>query len=192
MLKDSKVDLSEKSLIISLTNFGSLRIVLFELFCVVLAYWIMHQFVLIGLDRGYNLSYLLYLLPGLLIWNLFKRTKALVFGQQFHFDKNLNELTLNGLRQCGLDEVDSVEINYVIKNDSNDRFLELKLRNKRKIRIRDFGLKRALVRDGREIARFLKIKMIDNYPHGKELLWGEADVDSKSIAYINEHLKEEN
>ena len=60
----------------------------------------------------------------------------------------------------------------------------------RAITIRDFGTKKSMIRDGKEIAKFLKVALMDNYPYGKELLWGETDVSSLSISHLNEHLKD--
>ena len=118
-----------------------------------------------------------------------QENQKLILGEKYHFDRQLNELTVNGIRKSRLDEIEAVEINYKLNNDSDDRFLELKLRSSGKIRIRDFGSKNSMVNDGREIAKFLKIKMMDNFPHGQELLWGKADVKPSSVNHLNEHLK---
>ncbi|MDW3195244.1 MAG: hypothetical protein R8G66_22910 [Cytophagales bacterium] len=132
---------------------------------------------------------LVYLLPVLILWDLVKRIKKFIIGEKYHFDEQLNELTFNGMRKSRLDEIEAVEINYEFNNGADDRFLELKLRSSVKIRIRDFGSKNSMIYDGRELAKFLKIRMVDNFPHGEELLWGEANVDSSSIDHLNEHLK---
>jgi hypothetical protein len=189
MLQDSKIELNEKTLTISLTPFGAGRIAMFELIGVVLAYWIVHQFATSEIAETNPQIRLVYLLPVLILWDLVKRVKKLILGDKYHFDRQLNELTINGLKESRLDEIEAVEINYNLKNDSDDRFLELKLRSNEKIRIREFGSKNSLINDGRAIAKFLKIKMMDNFPYGKELLWGETDADSTSIDNLNEHLK---
>lgn len=189
MLQDSKIELSEKTLTISLTPFGAGRIAMFELIGVVFAYWIVHQFATSEIAETNPQTRLVYLLPILILWDLLKRIKKLILGEKYRFDRQLNELTVNGIRKSRLDEIEAVEINYKLNNDSDDRFLELKLRSSGKIRIRDFGSKNSMVNDGREIAKFLKIKMMDNFPHGQELLWCKADVEPSSINHLNEHLK---
>ena len=188
MLQDSKIEIDQKSLTISLTPFGTGRSVLFALFGLVFAYWIIYQFANSELAETYPQIKFVYLLPIFLLWDLYKKIKKLILGNQFRFDKQLNELTINGTRKSRLDEIEAIEINYSFKYESNDKFLELKLQNSEKIRIRDFGSKNAMVNDGREIARFLKITMIENSPLGKELLWGEIQLDSSSINHLNEHL----
>jgi len=189
MLQDTKIELNDKTLTISLTPFGAWRIAIFELIGVVFAYWIVHQFATSEIAETNRQIRLVYLFPILILWDLLKRIKKLILGEQYRFDKQLNELTVNGIRKSSLEEIEVVEINYKVNNDSNDRFLELKLRSSGKIRIRSFGSKNTMIKDGREIAKFLKIKMLDNLPLGEELLWGEVDMNSSSISHLNEHVK---
>ena len=192
MLQDSRIKLEEKHLIISLTPFGAGRKALFELFGVLLTFFIVHPFATSELADTNPQMKLVYLGPIVIVFDLFKRIKVLITGHRYHFDKQLNELYLNDKRLCRLDNIRTVEINYKIQTDSDEMYLELNIENANPIRIRDFGSKNSMIKDGRVIAKFLKIKMIDNFPHDEEILWGDADVDSSSISHLNEHMRNSN
>ena len=77
MLQDSRIKLEEKHLIISLTPFGAGRKALFELFGVLLTFFIVHPFATSELADTNPQMKLVYLGPIVIVFDLFKRIKVL-------------------------------------------------------------------------------------------------------------------
>lgn len=190
MLKDSTIEMTNTSLILSLSKLGALRRVIMDLIGIIFLTILISQFPFEDVFETNKYVILFFLPPLLMVPDFIKHLRRLIFGEKYCFDKRLNELSYNGKRRVLLPEIEAVLINYKIDNDSTEHYLDLQLQNEKDLRIRCFGSRKSLMNDGLVIAKFLKVRLIDNDPYGSEELWGAADGTPADIDHLNEHLNE--
>lgn len=132
---------------------------------------------------------LIYLTPLLRVPQLIRGIRTLVCGEKFDFNRQSNELLKNSRKLSSLTDIAVIEINYKIDSDFEQKFLETRLLDNQQLRLFDFRSEKELISCGRQIAKFLQVELWNNYPHGKELLWGRHNVSDGDIKQANEHLK---
>ncbi|MCV9387757.1 hypothetical protein [Reichenbachiella ulvae] len=185
MTNHFKIEQRDNKLTVSISNIGATKNLLLLLLSVLFVVFVIFNFTYEKVIAFNQYLVLIYLLPLLMIPKLIKEMKNLLMREYFHFDRSLNELWLNETRMAHLDDIEAVEINYKINTDSDDGFLELKTSKNGKIRISDSGSKKSQIQAGVAIAKFLKIELYDNFPYGKEILWGKSNVSASEIDQVN-------
>lgn len=129
MTNHFKIEQRDNKLTISISNNGAIKNLLFVLLSVLFVVFVIFNFTYEKVIAFNQYLVLIYLLPLLMIPKLIREMKDLLMREYFHFDRSLNELSLNGKYKAHLDDIEAVEINYKINTDSDDRFLELRTSN---------------------------------------------------------------
>lgn len=123
-------------------------------------------------------------LPILVLPALIKSIKKAINGETYTFNKNLNQISKNSRTLTSLNTVIRIRIEY--KYDGEDYLNSLMLEHKEGGRtpLLESINKKTAVEAGLIISKFLKIELLDNFPHGPQILWGGYDVTSKDVEHI--------
>jgi len=145
--------------------------------------WILPYNQLIELHKY---AFFVYFLPIFPLIKVFKKGYELISKHRFIFNKKTDQIFFDDRLINRISNVKQLEWNARSSTDIDESLLELKTYDNLKITLSSTinSLNSEHLEVGRQLAKFLKVKFLNNRPYEKEVLWGNFDVDQKDIDQI--------
>jgi len=131
--------------------------------------------------------FMIYLIPLIPLIRIIPGLYYFFNGNRFEFNRKTDQFLLNNKCREKISNIKLLEWNTKEISDSIEYNLDIRTLDNRIHRISTtiFGLNNEHLLLGRQMAKFLKIRFINNDPREQEILWENNYVDENSIRQID-------
>ena len=138
---------------------------------------------LIGLHKY---AFIVYFVPIIPLFQIIRKIIKIHTGHRFTINSKADQIKYNDSLLDRMTNIKQVEWNIDSITRHRNSYLELKSTKNLRHRISTTGtvMNKEHLELGRILAKFLKVKFINNHPYEKEVLWGNYDADEKSINHL--------